>query len=116
MHIANSHKELSAESDVDESVRKASSRKAKYMLSFFKGKNNDSGFAFRGLHGCLAEDVGGFRGLYTIVPEVGTRTNKASSGPWTYYGKSFDVVFQLMHGAFFFSAPLAISKTRFRIL
>ena len=71
--IANKHKGLSRDVDIDEILKKASSRKGRNFFNFYRLKNNDYGIGFFGLHGRLASPVGKFKGAgycHNLIPEA----------------------------------------------
>ena len=75
--IINRHKELSRELDIDEILKKASSKKGRHFYNFYRMKNNDYGWGFFGLHGKLASPVpdqhGEFKGTgicHNLIPEA----------------------------------------------
>lgn len=92
--ILNDHKGVSRDVDIDEILKKASSKKGRNFFNFYRMKNNDYGFGFFGLHGRLAAPVGSFKGVgicHNLIPEAFFQT-----GPWGYFGKGFDVAMQLL--------------------
>ena len=97
--IVKEHKGISRDIDIDEILKKASSKKGRNFFNFYRLKNNDYGFIFFGLHGRLAEPVDGHKGAglcHNLIPEAFFH-----SGPWGYYGKGFDVAMQLLHGPYY---------------
>ena len=79
---------------MDESIKKASSKKGRGWYSFYPQKNNDYGYGMFGLHGRLHDSVGGFKGVgycYNLLPE-----GSYQEGPWAWYGKGYDVIMQLL--------------------
>ena len=71
--IANSHKNMSRYVDIDESIKKASSKKGRHVFKYYRLKNNDYGFGFIGLHSGLSAPVSGFKGsgfCHYMMPEV----------------------------------------------
>ena len=71
--IANSHKNMSRDVDIDESIKKASSKKGRHIFKYYRLKNNDYGFGFIGLHSGLSDQVNDFKGsgfCHYLLPEV----------------------------------------------
>ena len=71
--ILNKNKGLSRDLDIDEILKKASSKKGRIFFNFYRLKNNDYGFGFFGLHGRLASPVGSFKGAgicHNLIPEA----------------------------------------------
>ena len=76
---------MSRDIDIDEILKKASSRKGRNFFNFYRLKNNDYGFGFFGLHGRLTEPVGEYKGAglcHNLIPEAFFQ-----SDPWAYYWK-----------------------------
>ena len=95
--IANHNKGMSRDIDVDESVKKASSKKGRTYYSFYPQKNNDYGYGMFGLNGRLSEPVGSFKGVgycHNLLPEASYQ-----AGPWAWYSKGYDVCMQLLTSA-----------------
>ena len=97
--IANSHKNMSRDFDIDESIKKASSKKGRHVFKYYRLKNNDYGFGFIGMHSGLSEQVNGFKGsgfCHNLIPEVSKK--QKTPGAWSYYGEGFDSVMKLVTG------------------